>query len=26
LQKENNFPTFVADNLINACTLILGDI
>jgi histidinol phosphatase-like enzyme len=26
LQKENNFPTFVADNLINACTFILGDI
>ena len=26
LQKENNFPTFVANNLINACTFILGDI
>jgi len=26
LQKENNFPTFVADNLLNACTFILGDI
>ena len=26
LQKENNFPTFVADNLINACNFILGDI
>jgi D,D-heptose 1,7-bisphosphate phosphatase len=26
LHKENNFPTFVADNLINACTFILGDI
>ena len=26
LQKENNFPTFVADNLINACTFILADI
>jgi len=26
LQKENNFPTFVANNLINACTFIIGDI
>ena len=26
LQKENNFPTFVADNLLKACTFILGDI
>ncbi|MCL4279396.1 MAG: HAD-IIIA family hydrolase, partial [Ignavibacteriaceae bacterium] len=26
LQKENNFPTFVAENLANACNLILGDI
>ena len=26
LQKENNFPTFVANNLINACTFIVGDI
>jgi D,D-heptose 1,7-bisphosphate phosphatase len=25
LQKENNFPTFVADNLINACNFILAD-
>ena len=26
LQKENNFPTFVAKNLLNACNFILGDI
>jgi D,D-heptose 1,7-bisphosphate phosphatase len=26
LQKENNFPTFVAENLIDACNFILGDI
>jgi D,D-heptose 1,7-bisphosphate phosphatase len=26
LQKENNFPTFVADNLLNACNFILADI
>jgi D-glycero-D-manno-heptose 1,7-bisphosphate phosphatase len=26
LQKENNFPTFVANNLLSACTFILGDI
>jgi len=26
LQKENNFPTFVANNLLKACTFILGDI
>ena len=26
LQKENNFPTFVADNLLNASKFILGDI
>ena len=26
LQKENNFPTFVAENLFNACNYILGDI
>ncbi len=26
LQKENNFPTFVAENLANACNFILGDI
>jgi D,D-heptose 1,7-bisphosphate phosphatase len=26
LQKENNFPTFVANNLINACNFILSDI
>jgi D-glycero-D-manno-heptose 1,7-bisphosphate phosphatase len=26
LQKENNFPTFVADNLIYACTFILANI
>ena len=26
LQKENNFPTFIANNLINACTFIVGDI
>lgn len=26
LQKENNFPTFVAENLLNACIFILGDI
>jgi len=25
LQKENNFPTFVADNLLNACNFILAD-
>jgi D,D-heptose 1,7-bisphosphate phosphatase len=26
LQKGNNFPTFVADNLLNACNFILADI
>ena len=26
LQKENNFPTFVAENLLNASKFILGDI
>jgi len=26
LQKENNFPTFIADNLLNACNFILADI
>lgn len=26
LQKENNFPTFIAENLTNACNFILGDI
>lgn len=26
LQKDNNFPTFVANNLLNACTFIIGDI
>ena len=26
LQKENNFPTFVADNLLQASNFILGDI
>jgi D,D-heptose 1,7-bisphosphate phosphatase len=26
LQKENNFPTFVANNLTNACNFILADI
>jgi D-glycero-D-manno-heptose 1,7-bisphosphate phosphatase len=26
LQKENNFPTFVAENLLNACNFILADI
>jgi len=26
LQKENNFPTFVAENLLNASNFILGDI
>jgi len=26
LQKDNNFPTFVAENLLNACKFILGDI
>ena len=26
LQKENNFPTFVAENLLNACKFILSDI
>jgi histidinol phosphatase-like enzyme len=26
LQKDNNFPTFVAENLTNACNFILGDI
>lgn len=26
LHKENNFPTFVADNLLNACNFILADI
>ncbi|MDH3269195.1 MAG: HAD family hydrolase [Ignavibacteria bacterium] len=26
LQKENIFPTFVADNLLNACNFILADI
>jgi D,D-heptose 1,7-bisphosphate phosphatase len=26
LQKENNLPTFVADNLLNACNFILADI
>jgi D,D-heptose 1,7-bisphosphate phosphatase len=26
LQKENNFPTFVADNLLNASNFILADI
>ncbi len=25
LQKENNFPTFVAENLLNACEFILDD-
>jgi HAD superfamily hydrolase (TIGR01662 family) len=25
LQKENNFPTFVAENLLNACNYILAD-
>lgn len=25
LQKENNFPSFVADNLLNACEYILDD-
>jgi D,D-heptose 1,7-bisphosphate phosphatase len=26
LHKENNFPTFVANNLLNACNFILADI
>ncbi len=26
LQKENNLPSFVADNLLKACAFILGDI
>jgi D,D-heptose 1,7-bisphosphate phosphatase len=26
LQKDNNFPTFVAKNLFNACEFVLGDI
>ena len=26
LQKDNNFPTFVANNLLKACTFIFGDI